>query len=52
MKDDFYNFNPDNYAVEGKRTGRLFRIGDEVTVKVLKADLSKKQLDFELLNDF
>ncbi|MDB4062091.1 ribonuclease R [Vicingaceae bacterium] len=52
MKDDFYNFNADNYAVEGKRRGRLFRIGDEVTVKVLKADLSKKQLDFELLNDF
>tara|TARA_B110000046_G_scaffold23553_1_gene22480 strand:- start:9926 stop:12091 length:2166 start_codon:yes stop_codon:yes gene_type:complete len=52
MKDDFYNFNPDNFAVEGKRTGRLFRIGDELTVKVLKADLSKKQLDFELLNDF
>ncbi len=52
MKDDFYNFNPDNYAVEGKRSGRLFRIGDEVTVKVLKADLSKKQLDFELLSDF
>lgn len=51
MKDDFYNFNPDNYAVEGKRSGRLFRIGDEVKVKVLKADLSKKQLDFELLND-
>ena len=52
MKDDFYTFNPDNYAVEGKRTGRLFRIGDEVTVKVLKADLSKKQLNFELLSDF
>lgn len=52
MKDDFYIFNPDNYAVEGKRTGRLFRIGDEVTVKVLKADLSKKQLNFELLSDF
>jgi len=52
MKDDFYNFNPDNYAVEGKRSGRLFRIGDAVTVKVLKADLSKKQLDFELLSDF
>ena len=52
MKDDFYNFNADNYAVEGKKYGRIFRIGDEVTVKVLKADLSKKQLDFELMNDF
>lgn len=51
MKDDFYSFNADNYAIEGKRTGKIYRIGDEVTVKVLKADLSKKQLDFDLMED-
>jgi len=52
LSDDFYNFNPDNYAIEGRRTGKIYRIGDELTVKVLKADLSKKQLDFELVDDF
>ena len=52
LTDDFYHFNPDNYAVEGKRTGKIYRIGDNLTVKVLKADLSKKQLDFELVDDF
>lgn len=51
LTDDFYAFNPDNFALEGKRTGKVYRIGDEITVKVLKADLSKKQLDFELVND-
>ncbi|MAY84215.1 MAG: ribonuclease R [Flavobacteriales bacterium] len=52
LTDDFYHFDPDNYAIEGKRTGKIFRMGDEVTIRVLKADLSRKQLDFELLNDF
>jgi ribonuclease R len=52
LNDDFYAFNPDNYAIEGKRTGKIYRIGDELTVRVLKADLSKKQLDFDLVDDF
>lgn len=52
LQDDFYHFDPDNYAISGRKTGKTYRIGDEVTVKVLKADLSKKQLDFELLSDF
>ncbi len=52
LGDDFYQFNKDNFALEGKRSGKIYRIGDELTVKVLKADLSKKQLDFELLEDY
>ena len=52
LGDDFYQFNKENFALEGKRTGKVYRIGDELTIRVLKADLSKKQLDFELLEDF
>jgi exoribonuclease R len=52
LGDDFYTFNPDNYAIEGRRTGKIYRIGDEVTIRVMKADLSKKQLDFDLVDDF
>jgi len=52
LTDDYYHFDPENYAIEGKRTGKIYRIGDELTVKVLRADLSKKQLDFELMDDF
>ncbi len=52
LTDDFYNFDPDNYAIQGKRTGKIYRIGNELTVKVLKADLSKKQLDFQLMEDY
>jgi|SRR5690554_1021806 len=51
LTDDYYNFNPDNFAVEGKRTGKIYRIGDKLTVRVRKADLAKKQLDFDLMSD-
>lgn len=52
LSDDFYRFDPDNYCIEGSRTGKIYRMGDPVTIRVKKADLSKKQLDFDLLNDF
>ena len=52
LDDDFYVFDPDNFAIEGKRYGKMYRIGDELTVRIVRADLSKKQLDFELLEDF
>ncbi len=52
LTDDFYHFDKENYAIEGKRTGKVYRMGDELTIKVKRADLVKKQLDFELVNDF
>jgi ribonuclease R/exosome complex exonuclease DIS3/RRP44 len=35
--------------VVGKRTGEAYRLGDEVEVKVKKADLIKRTLDFEMV---
>ena len=52
LNDDFYHFDPDNYCIQGRRTGKIYRMGDAVTIRVKRADLSKKQLDFELLSDF
>ncbi len=48
IKSDFFEFDADNYCVTGRRTKKVYRIGDEVYIKVLKANLVKKQLDFEL----
>lgn len=48
MTDDFYDFNEDDYAVVGRSTNRKFTLGDGVRVKVLRADLMRKQLDFEM----
>ncbi|MES2512633.1 MAG: ribonuclease R [Bacteroidota bacterium] len=50
MKDDQYVFDEDNYRIVGRRTGRIYSLGDKVTIKVRRADLVKKQLDFEFVS--
>jgi ribonuclease R len=49
MLDDFYEYDEDNYCLNGKRTGRTFQLGDSIKVEVLRANLIKKQLDFGLI---
>lgn len=49
LTDDFYVFNSDEFAVIGRQTHHVYRLGDEVIVKVKNADLVKKHLDFYLL---
>jgi ribonuclease R len=44
--DDFRHIESD-YALVGRRSGRRFRMGDKVTIKVISANLSKRQLDYE-----
>jgi len=44
--DDFRHIETD-YALVGRRSGRRFRMGDKVTIKVVSANLSKRQLDYE-----
>ncbi len=48
LDDDYYQFDEDNYCLVGNQTKRRFQLGDEVTVKVWRANLEKKQLDFKL----
>lgn len=46
---DYYIFDPENYCARGKKTGQLYKMGEEVRIVVKRADLIKKQLDFELV---
>jgi ribonuclease R len=46
LNDDFYTFDEDNYCIRGKRLGRTFQLGEPLKVKVWRANLMKKQLDF------
>lgn len=48
IKSDYYEFDQENYCIVGRRTKKVFRLGDEIYIKVAKANLVKKQLDFEL----
>ena len=49
MTDDTYVLDADNYCVIGQNTGKKYQMGDEVLVEIKSADLSKKQLDFVLV---
>ena len=49
MKDDHYQFDQDQYAMIGQKTGTMYQLGDEVIVKVKNADLVKKHLDFYMI---
>jgi ribonuclease R len=44
--DDFKLVEGD-YSLAGKRSGRKFRIGDKITIKLVSANLDKRQLDYE-----
>lgn len=50
IKDDQYVFDEENYRVVGRRSGRIYCLGDKVRIKVKRADLIKKQLDFEFVS--
>ena len=49
--DDIYYFDSEQYALVGHHTGNTHQIGQEVEVRVVEADLLKRQLTFELINN-
>lgn len=49
MNDDFYYLDEENYRVIGHRSGKVYKLGDKVMVRIKKVDLLKKQMDYELV---
>ncbi|MEH7416469.1 ribonuclease R [Neobacillus drentensis] len=49
MTDDYYRFDERHYAMIGERTGNVFRIGDEITVRVVKVNKDERSIDFEIV---
>lgn len=50
LDDDFYELDEKNYRLVGRRTRREYRLGQPVTIKVAKANLERRQLDFIFAN--
>jgi ribonuclease R len=48
LYDDYYSYEEKRHLLVGRRTGRTYRLGDEVTVVVDRVDLERRQLDFTL----
>ncbi len=48
LDDDFYEFDERNYCLRGRRTHRTYNLGDAINIRVVRANLERKQLDFAL----
>ncbi len=51
MKDDYYVYDENCMRLIGKRTNKIFKLGDKVKVKVVSANKLLRRIDFELIND-
>jgi len=46
LDDDFYSYDDKNYCLRGKYKKKEYKLGEKLIIKVVKANLAKKQLDF------
>lgn len=49
LTDDNYMYNEDNLLLTGNRTGKNYKLGQKVRVKLKRANIGERQLDFELV---
>lgn len=50
LEDDYYEFDERNYCLRGRKHHRAYSIGDPVRIRVARANLERKQLDFALVD--
>ena len=51
LDDDYYDFDERNYCLVGRRHHHKYQLGDPIRIKVARANLEKRQLDFALGDD-
>lgn len=51
LDDDYYEFDDKNYCIVGRHQRKVYQLGDKVTVKVAKANLVARQLDYTLVKE-
>ena len=49
LSDDYYEFDEKNYCLRGRRRHNRYSLGDTVRIKVVAANIDKRQLDFALV---
>ena len=45
MSDDFYEFDEKNYRILGRKTGKIYRLGDKINVRIKKTDIDRRLID-------
>lgn len=51
IKSDYFEHEAKKYRIRGQRTGKIYRLGDAVRVKLVRADKDERQLDFALVEE-
>ncbi|WP_139492698.1 ribonuclease R [Brevibacillus dissolubilis] len=49
LTDDYYHYNEKMFALKGERTGKEFRIGDVVQIRVSNVNIDERSIDFEIV---
>ncbi|MCL2738709.1 MAG: ribonuclease R [Bacteroidales bacterium] len=49
IRGDYFEFDADSYTLRSRTSKRIYRLGDSLTVKVVRANLEQKQLDYALV---
>ncbi|MEN1967261.1 ribonuclease R [Lentibacillus sp. N15] len=52
LTDDFYHYDEQSHALIGERTANIYRIGDEVEVRVTSVNLDEYKVDFEMIQSY
>jgi ribonuclease R len=50
MADDYYRFVERAHVLRGENTGKVYRLGDKVTVQVVRVDMERRQIDLGLVD--
>jgi ribonuclease R len=50
LKDDYYVYDDIHHQLKGQRTGKVFRLGDVVEVKLASVSLDDRRISFSLAN--
>ncbi|HEU5147489.1 MAG TPA: RNB domain-containing ribonuclease, partial [Chryseosolibacter sp.] len=45
MTDDFYEFDEKNYRIIGRKTGKIYRLGDRINVRIKRTDIDRRLID-------
>ena len=49
INSDYFEHEASKFRIKGQKTGKVYQLGDAVTVKLTRADKDERQLDFELV---
>lgn len=52
IDDDYYEYNDQHLVLVGQRTGKIFKIGQEIDVRLTNVNTDDVQIDFEIVKDY